>query len=114
MPNVSVGLGGKQHKPDANSERQPIEYRACDECDNSMGYVDSALEKLLRYWTTRRRQERGALDTTGPSKSADATTTMTLSSWTAMLCPCCKHTGPRLTPSLKPPTSTPASGHALV
>jgi hypothetical protein len=39
---------------------------------------------------------------------------MTLSSWTAMLCPCCKHTGPRLTPSLKPPTSTPASGHVLV
>jgi hypothetical protein len=40
MPNVSVGLGGKQYNPDANSERQPMEYRACDECDNSMGYVD--------------------------------------------------------------------------
>jgi hypothetical protein len=78
MPNVSVGLGGKQHNPDANSERQPIEYHACDECDNSMGYVGPALEKLVRYWTTRRRQERGALDKPGPSKSADATTRPTL------------------------------------
>jgi hypothetical protein len=39
---------------------------------------------------------------------------MTLSSWTAMLCPCYKHTGPRLTPGFQPPTSAPASGHALV
>jgi hypothetical protein len=39
---------------------RPIEYRACDECDNSMGYVGSALEKLMRYWTTGRRQERKA------------------------------------------------------